>query len=613
MATYTSLMTFKKTKLVALLFLLTAETVFAQQSHDILIKATVPFNFTNGRKTFSLVLNGENTSPLKEGQTKKYFIDLASNSEIKDKIEVSISWSQISDLKEISDSISYVPRSASYDMSEPVINLTDQKITWSFNNLPPQKTLRLGFMLTCAKSKLSQNHDFDITADISNNGKTIISSKLTDKIVPEINKSVPAFTIFPIKIISIKNNSFAVALSSNFPAKKQLSYGETLNAKLNIPGENSSFWIASATNLKPNTQYFFRPEFWNNKGQEMTGHETYSLKTSLAPSNVQLDLKSGILVANGMVARNSFLEKSELVFPATINSSIIIPVVGKSEEIKNAQFRICEEPATNNGQNDACVKYPAHVSESIITGGFLLPFQGRNRIEIETTDEHNNYESTFLTRLMVVPPLSVMQGNKKIEGVELKLRRFDDHLKIWRDYSYEKGETDVFLINGSYRAEVKRADFPKEIIEFSFDPKTDKKYPVLELKNHSNLSFAAFQGKITTLVKESGDSKTFMRFELLCGMVLTVIFGGIFAIKNALMENKLPPKFTIVFLKFIKFSSRPLPTAFKNWFLISFFIIQIFQIIILGALEERRVTALFIINLSLLIGLNWQSNWTKQN
>ena len=526
--------------IAGLLFLFSLATPLSVLAASLTVTAVVPANATS----FSANLASDLTET-KVGQGKDITYTLTYGSTLSTTTDVTLeaSWSRGTIQGNASPSVdvlSYVSGSATngYNGAAPVIDLVNQKITWTIS-LPQTANQKVSFTLRSSSTLTSSLPiSFTVTGHLVGPGFTTEDSSLTNNFLvskPEPTATptpgptatpTPAPTDIPIsplptlapqsptqalKITSvdvheISSDSVSIGMEFNLPRGAQIKYGTDFYNLTNTVVDTSitTNHTVQLENLEPGTTYYFQAVAIRRNGGLLTS-DIFTVTTAQTGDIPTPIVSSLIVTSNNIILTNpaqstNTNEATNLTIPTSslYEFKIAIPNSGGLSRVKailrNTVLGI-SFPFFKKAEavEDTSVDL-VEVSPGIFAGKLVTPKQiGNYDLIVKIYAKTGSISERKVANVKVSSRFTLRDAITKahIEDARVVLYTWDVRTKQYKlihpesssipnpIFSDTDGTLPLVLPSGKYKAEIYHLKYLPKTIEFTINGGTG--YPTVEL------------------------------------------------------------------------------------------------------------------------------------
>jgi hypothetical protein len=489
----------------------------------------------------SMQLNFDTSAPLtvNQGDVLTYTIRYQSNETTTTPMTLQAEWYEgtIDGAASPSvDVVSYQPGSSTraYGNTEPVIDLSNNTITWTIPAIPANAGEQsVSFELKASDSYTGNKKvRFPVAARIthpSSVGDVVVyrdylydqnqssPAAPTETIAPSVTQSpmVPPTStttntgtrITSVLITAISATSVTIDVETNINALLSLSYGtsKTLLGNSVFDARSSRFHSFTLANLSPDSTYYFRL-FESSGGRAFPLSELYSFQTaqqSLAANTSAPRLLNAaqswgflysLILTNGGEAIPLLIAPKETVMDLQFsipNSSAIT-----SATLTLRPTRVLGIDSENNSSYQSQSATATHISNGIHVVKLMLPnTSGTNHIVLQYEDVYGNKTEHILAQMTTVEPLRIQnqQGNALV-GSSALISRYNEKTKLFEvlpdsassihnpSVANDDGIVPIPFYPGKYSVVVSFDGYESKTMVYTINPKQQEDLPLVTLE-----------------------------------------------------------------------------------------------------------------------------------
>ncbi len=503
---------------------------------DLSVSATVPADSND----FQLQITSSGTSPLTAQTTYSYTITYGSSLTNSTNFSIVASWSEgtVEGLDSVT-AVEYVPGSASEGEGNttPIIDLTNNTITWEFDSFPAQTTDKvLTFQLKTKSSSLT-NHRINFSVSASLNGPGVTLNKSISQyftVGTSISKptSTPTPTQTPsptpsksvqkkkldfeaVDIRKLTASEVTIFVQTNSASQIKLEYSKDLSFD-NIIYRNiyDTQHLLTLTNLDEQTKYYFRINIFDDKNEKKS--EIYTLETPIKTELPKIEKDSIIITSNNIVLNTfSLSETEENAKQKSDQPKILLPLgtayelqisLKDNKQIKKVEIFVRNDSvlgislfqkvdALSNMHADSTYGELVQLSNGLSSVRLTAPKEkGIYAIFLRITDIYGNITEEKIGTLIASPPIRIInsQDQKGIEGARAVLSIYDEKRKKYTlitpsmlsipnpSYSDYQGEINLVLPQAKYQITVTHPEYFDKTILFEIN-NNRLEYPQIKL------------------------------------------------------------------------------------------------------------------------------------
>lgn len=507
---------------------------------DLSVSATVPAD-TND---FQLGITSSGTSPLTAQTIYSYTITYGSYLTNATNFSIVASWSEgtVEGLDSVT-AVEYVPGSASEGdgNTTPIIDLTNNTITWEFDSFPAQTTDKvLTFQLKTKSSSLTnQRINFSVSASLNGPGVTLNKSINQYLIIEGTSESTAEPTSTPtptqtpsptpsksvqkkkldfeaVDIRKLTASEVTIFVQTNSASQIKLEYSKDLSFD-NIIYRNiyDTQHLLTLTNLDEQTKYYFRINIFDDKNEKKS--EIYTLETPIKTELPKIEKDSIIITSNNIVLNTfSLSETEENAKQKSDQPKILLPLgtayelqisLKDNKQIKKVEIFVRNDSvlgislfqkvdALSNMHADSTYGELVQLSNGLSSVRLTAPKEkGIYAIFLRITDIYGNITEEKIGTLIASPPIRIInsQDQKGIEGTRAVLAVYDEKRKKYTlitpsmlsipnpSYSDYKGEINLVLPQAKYQLTVTHPEYFDKTILFEINY-SSLEYPQIKLE-----------------------------------------------------------------------------------------------------------------------------------
>jgi hypothetical protein len=484
----------------------TLEYALSINSDDqIQVHALVPAKSTDYFTQLSLLNSPRPGGYYPENTQMEYRITYGSYLSYPTSITIEASWSLGTIEGQINPSVNaleYVNGSATnaYNNTPPVIDVLNRKITWEIPVFPGNtvnQSITFRFWLL---NNFTQNKTIDFTVSgrtLFPGGATPYSSNTSSY---KNSKYIP---VFNIGIREITSNSATVFVGTNIKTSKLIRYGRSIN-NLN----NQVYSLGKSyrdnlilTNLKASTKYYFRVYVTDENGKQ-TVSDIYSFETAQESTPLLADSKSLVAASmNTIISPFSSEKNNYLVIPVITPLQFKFSMLNKNfaknvEGIIRNKNLLGDSTFTKSVENNVNFINLIEVEKGVYSGNIISNQKpGNYELFARILDINGNVIEQKIADMKVVDKFKVISDNKKpIEGARVLIYIYNPTTRTYQIipsnslnagnplFTDNKGELDLVLPQGIYKAEVSDLRHSDKTMEFIIGSRKGQEYPLVILE-----------------------------------------------------------------------------------------------------------------------------------
>ena len=446
---------------------------------------------------FQLDINPDKTSQLSDGDVVTYTINFGSYlpSALKPLV-ISAGWSRGTvdgSASPTVDIVNYVVGSGStgYGDVSPVVDLANNKISWTFDNFPANTVNQsVTFQLRVDGSNYTGMNDvlFDTTAYLYGAGVITMNKSISGRYHPPQATPTPTMTptdtptptptppeptgtlapgatatptppspteeaeetvtpvpekikIWEIQINQLLDSKVVIEVETNTnPSKVKINYGasiDALNQSVTSLSGNKEEFIA-IDGLVAGTDYYFRVEASDAAGNKDVS-DLITFKTSTSSVRPEAITGSAIVTAGDNVLWEEKNDTGDGVVVIIPSSDYAIKLnLKNSEIIKTARLvvrnaKILGEDLTIGMEANSGSANLIEINNGVFSGHLTSPTEpGFYEVFLRTTDSNGNIAEVKVAEIRVVPPLKVVdEKGSAIENAKVELYSYNAKDKIY--------------------------------------------------------------------------------------------------------------------------------------------------------------------------------------
>lgn len=431
--------------------------------------------------------------------------------------------------------LSYVVGSAgdAYNNTPAVIDLVNDKITWTISSFPANSTRSVTFKL-----RTYDDYTGSKTVETTVNGRVLgpgtqtadyplvttyqYSSYITPTPAPtcvpsicptQVPSATPtptpvpdATTINNIEIGSLSDSGAKINIETNNITTIKLLYGTSIsNLNQSITSLNQSkFHALSFEDLDPRTRYYFTVTVTDQYKRKFTS-DLYQFDTAVSSDKKPEILLDSLIITSSDVILTDPLRPSgnsvKIVIPQNASYAFKFAVRGY-ENVKLIKSALRDSKVLGLTSNVSYASTEALSITEISPGQYIGKLttgykSGTHYLVFQISDYLGNINEYVITTINIVSPLRAINSATKegIENAKATLYIYNNRLRTYELISSAltpinnplrsepDGKFNVVLPEGKYKAEVELLGFASKTVEFEVSPTSSTNYPIIELES----------------------------------------------------------------------------------------------------------------------------------
>lgn len=507
------------------LFFTASGISYAEETKNFDVTATVPPNQNQVHLDIIPLFSGD---LVPQEAILEYKIEYGTTLSYSTNLTIETYWDdgKIENGQTIPESLLYVIGSATngFNGSVPTVDLINKKITWQINSYPPNTSDKL----VSFKLKTTSNYKGDQKMDLPVKARIIVAStplpfKHANKTykykAPQLTPTpTPSVTLTPTPTPSlIRSTNIREVVSRQFKVSAETTSLTRVNLRYGPSPSNITQTVSSSSlgtshlltigGLSPETRYYFRIIATTQSGRSSTS-DIFSIITA-KDSEPKAVEKNSVLVTSG----NAILSEPSVQGEERKEIKILIPKESTFKfrftlkdktaakkitiKVKNKNvlgiFSFGPENVSATSEVAEVIEVEPGVYEAVLA---TQPTEGEYELYAVIEDDQGNLVEEKIAEIKVLGKFMVLSNKKKpIEGARIYIEVYESKDRHFEKvipgtllssnpvFTDTKGEADIVLPVGKYRALVTNFGYLDKTVEFGIGNSEKDGYPKVTLEN----------------------------------------------------------------------------------------------------------------------------------